>query len=123
MSKNHIATGNVMPFTPAAAVASGQLVLVGTVLLVSCGAYAQDDPKAQGHVSGVWQVPKLGTDDVDQGVDLYFDEATGEVTLDADSGNNVYAGKSWMPAGDTVDTVQLWLNAPGYQTPVDTGGA
>lgn len=114
MAKNQIATGHVKPFTPAADVASGELVLVGSILLLSLAAYAAADTKAQGHVAGVWQVPKLETDNVADGAVLYFDAANKRVTLDDNGGANVYAGKAWAAADDSADsdTVYLWLNAP-----------
>jgi len=108
MAKNYIQPGEVIDHTAAANISSGAGVLIGKRLGVALG-----DIKAgaTGSVAmkGVYSLPKLGTDNVAQGDELYWDNDAKRLTLDAT--DNTRAGYAAAAAGAGVATVNLALNA------------
>jgi predicted RecA/RadA family phage recombinase len=109
MAKNYIQEGQVLTYTASAvAVASGGIVVVGARIGVALGDIALG---AQGpvDVEGVWLVAKLGTDNVAQGAELYWDAANSRLTTTAQG--NVKAGFAFAAAGAGVTTVSIKINA------------
>lgn len=107
MATNFIQPGEVIDFTAAAALASGAGVLIGKRLGVALGAVANG---AQGvaQVTGVFSLPKLSTDVVTQGAELYWDDTNKRLTLTATA--NTLAGYAWAAAGNGETTVKIKLN-------------
>lgn len=106
--KNFIQPGDVLDHTPAGAVASGAVVVIGARIGVALANIAAGEPGAL-RVKGVVELAKLGTDVVAQGALLYWDDANDRLTTTA-SGNTL-AGYAAKAAGNGATTVWLHLNA------------
>ena len=104
--KNFIELGKKMPFTAAAAITSGDLVLVGIVVGIAESTYAQADTNCILNLSGVFEVPKEA-DVIAQGDKLYFNAANKTVTTT--SSTNKVVGFAWTAAGSGDATVQVRL--------------
>ncbi|WP_137225381.1 DUF2190 family protein [Shewanella sp. MEBiC00475] len=105
--KNCVSDGNTIDFIATAAVASGEPVLLGKVVVVSLGAVAVGEPGV-GAAEGVYELPKVEADDIGQGAQVYL-KADGTITSTA-SGNTL-AGKAWAAAGNPSLTVWVKINA------------
>jgi len=106
--KNYIQDGKTISFTPTAAVASGEAVLLGMLLVVAIAAIAANTT-GEGVTEGVFELPKKSTDDVALGVDLYWDDTANELTATAT--DNTKVGKAWLAAGNGAETVWVKINA------------
>lgn len=80
MARNYRYEGDHIPFTAAAAVASGDGVVFGNSLCVALGDIANGDT-GQVATEGVWTLPKLSTDVVSAGDVLTWDVSAGEFIL------------------------------------------
>lgn len=107
MAKNYIQPGEVLDHVAASNLTSGSAVLVGKRLGVALGDIATG---ATGSVAmkGVYQLPKLGTDVVAQGDELYWDNTNKRLTTTSTS--NTRAGYAAAAAGSGVTTVNVQLN-------------
>ncbi|MEL4280707.1 MULTISPECIES: DUF2190 family protein [Shewanella] len=106
--KNYIQDGKTISFTPTAAVASGEAVLLGMLLVVAIGAIAANTA-GEGVTEGVFELPKKSTDVVALGVELYWDDTEKELTTtDTD---NTKVGKAWAAAASNTETVWVKINA------------
>lgn len=109
MARNHVQPGKVIPFTAGANVASGDLVLIGSLVGIALGAVA-NGATGEAQIEEVFEVPKLSTDVMGAGVLVYLDAANKRVTLSDGSGANKPAGTTIAAAGNGVETVKLKLN-------------
>ncbi len=106
--KNFIQLGDVLDHTPAGAVTSGAVVVIGVRVGIAVANIAAGETGAL-RVKGVVELAKLGTDVVAQGALLYWDATNSRLTTTASG--NVLAGYAAKPAGNGVSTVWLHLNA------------
>jgi len=110
MAQNHVREGKTFTWTngTAADVVSGQVVQVGELM----GVAQVDIPmglSGELAVGEVWEVPYDGLADVDPGVQLYWDDTAGAMTLAA--AGNIEAGKAWAPAPAGSTSVQINIGA------------
>jgi predicted RecA/RadA family phage recombinase len=105
--KNAVSSGNVIPYTPTVAVASGTTVLIGTKLGVAIADIAAN-ATGSAQVTGVFSVAKLSTDAVAQGAALYWDNTNKRLTTTASG--NTYGGFAERAAGAGVAAVNIKLN-------------
>lgn len=105
MAKNLVQNGHTITFVAAAAVSSGQAVVVGDMITVSHGDVAIGEA-GEGHAVGVFNLPKTAAADIAQGASVYLKD--GEIGIDE---TGVYAGKAWEPAGNGVTSVPVSINA------------
>ena len=114
MAKNYQQKGDIMPKVVAGAVASGQVIVTGSLVGISLGAYAVGDT-AEIALEGVFEVPK-STGVITHGAPVYWATAgdpiggtagTGAATATATS--NTLMGYAWEAAasGDATVTVRL----------------
>ncbi|MBD9395143.1 DUF2190 family protein [Acidovorax sp. ACV01] len=106
--KNFIQVGDVLDHTPAGAVASGAVVVIGVRVGIAVANIAAGETGSI-RVKGVVELAKLGTDVVAQGALLYWDADDFRLTTTA-SGNTL-AGYAAKPAGNGATTAWLHLNA------------
>ncbi|HBB6657648.1 TPA: DUF2190 family protein [Salmonella enterica] len=106
MAKNFVQAGDTLAITATAAVKSGELVQVGDVFTVAVTDIAAG-ATGDGIATGVFLVPKLGSDEMAAGKKVYFRD--GSVQLDA-TGGLPYVGVTWAPAGSGETTVPVKLN-------------
>ncbi len=115
MAKNYIQKGEVMPWTvTGAAITSGQVVVLGSVIGISLGDYAVGDV-AEIALCGVFEVPKA-TGAITQGAPVYWDAdgnpagttaGTGAATTTSDG--NKLAGYAFAAAGSNDTTAIILL--------------
>ncbi|WP_304306248.1 DUF2190 family protein [Pseudacidovorax intermedius] len=106
--KNFVQVGDVIDYTPAAAVAGGSVAVIGVRVGVVVADIAANATGAL-RVKGVVELAKLGTDTVAQGALLYWDAANSRLTTTA--GGNTLAGYAARAAAAGVTTAWLHLNA------------
>ncbi|MEK6531263.1 MAG: DUF2190 family protein [Deltaproteobacteria bacterium] len=106
--KNYIQTGESLEYTAGANITSGSGVLVGKRLGVAATDIANGS-KGVLAMRGVFSLPKLSTDVVAQGDELYWDDTNKRLTLTATS--NTKAGYAAKAAGNGVATVECALNS------------
>lgn len=106
MATNFVQDGKRMTVTLGATLATGAGLLVGLTFGVVLSGGGSGDITELG-IEGVWTLPKLSTDDVAQGVLLYWDDTNKRLTVTA-SGNTLVA-KAWEAAGNGVTKVKAKL--------------
>jgi len=112
--KNFVQEGNTITVTAPAAVTSGQLVVVGSLVGVAAFDAAQgEDVEIQR--SGVFTLPKVTTDVISQGDKLYWDAGQGKLTVTAGTGSKPLVGAARAAAGNGTTTVEVVL-MPTMQT-------
>lgn len=109
MATNYIQEGHRISFTAAAAVKSGDLVMVGSLAIVALTDVALG-AKGSGAPDGVFELAnKDNTLAIAQGEKVYRVTATGKlsnVPTDAE-----YVGIAWEAAAEAATTVRVKLNA------------
>lgn len=108
MAKNYVSEGDVLNVVAGAAIAAGDVVLLGKRIGVALAAIAVGETGAAS-VSGIWTINKLGTDVVAQGDLLYWDNTAKRLTTTV--GTNTLAGYAAKAAGNGALTVDIKLNA------------
>lgn len=106
--KNFVQIGDVLDYTPGAAVASGAVVVIGVRIGIAMTAIAAGETGSL-RVKGVVELAKLGTDVVAQGALLYWD--AGDFRLTTTASGNTLAGYAAKAAGNGATTAWLHLNA------------
>jgi len=106
--KNYIQDGKTISFTPTAAVASGEVVLLGAMIAVSVGTI-EANTEGTGVTEGVFELPKKSTDALVIGALVYWDNTAKEITSLATG--NTLVGKAWQAAGNGKATVWVKINA------------
>lgn len=109
MAKNFVQQGKVMTWTngTGAAVASGEVVVVGTMVCVALGDIAVGE-SGELSTEGVWEVAKETPLDIGQGDKVYWDDTNNRIDK---TDTNVSAGKAFAPAASAATTVLVKLNA------------
>ncbi|MCU8062536.1 DUF2190 family protein [Shewanella sp. SM55] len=106
--KNYVQDGKTISFTPTAAVASGEAVLLATLLIVAIGAIAADT-EGTGVTEGVFELPKKSTDAIAKGANVYWDNTAKNITTTAT--DNTLVGKAWAAAANPSTSVLVKINA------------
>lgn len=112
--KNYVQEGKTLTITAPAAVSSGQLVVVGSIV----GVAAFDaglDADVEVVTQGVFELPKINTDVIAQGDKLYWDAGQSKLTKTAGTGSKPMVGVATAAAGNGVTTVNCLL-MPSAQT-------
>ena len=107
MTKRFVQPGNVLDHTPAAAVNSGAVLVIGARIGV---ALADILANATGsvQVTGVFNLPKKAADTVAQGALVYWDATNQQITTTA-SGNTL-AGYAAQAAAASTTAVDVKIN-------------
>lgn len=115
MSVEFVQEGRAIDYTPAADVASGDVVVQGDLVGV-----AKKDIKANElgalATEGVFDFPKDGATAIAAGVDVYWDAAAKQATEDPAGGANKHVGKTVAAAAATDTTVRVKLAGAGGTT-------
>jgi predicted RecA/RadA family phage recombinase len=106
-----VQTGNVIDYTPSAAVSAGDVVVQGDLVGVAKHDIAADDLGGLA-VAGVFDFPKAtGVDTaLAVGTTVYWDESVGVITDTDDTGANKAVGKTVAAAGDSDAAVRVRLS-------------
>jgi predicted RecA/RadA family phage recombinase len=100
MAKNYVQEGKVIPFTAAADVKSGQVVVVGTLAGVSMTDVARGG-LGQLAITGVWEIP-AATAEIVQWAPVYWDDDGNPVGGNAGSGAATATSSNNTPIGIAV---------------------
>lgn len=110
MAKNYHSPGEHITFTAAADVASGQAVVIGTLLGVSLTAVAAG-ASGEAAVTEVWELPKLATAVITAGASLTWDVSAGQFIVGAPgTGDLIGAATAIEAAGNGTTVVKACLN-------------
>ena len=119
MAKNRNQNGRRITFDPAATVVSGQMVAVGTLLVV-CLTDGVSGTEIEGAVSEVYRLPKLDAAVIAQGDPVDFDVSLSKIddsSMTPATGDLSNCGIAWEGKGATTDeTILVALNAAGLAT-------
>ena len=107
--KNYVQPGESITLTAAAAAASGEGVLVGSLFGIASGDAAIGD-KLVLTTKGVFTMPKVSTDVMAVGAVVYWDDSAGLVTTEDDTGTNPRVGLAVTAAGNPSGTVNVRLD-------------
>lgn len=107
MSKNYVQDGNTVRFTAAAAVKSGDVVMLENLAAIAI-ADVEKSAVGVGLTTGVFTVKAKAADDIKQGAIVYWSATDGATTT---AGSNNRLGIAWHASGATVDTVDVKINA------------
>lgn len=108
MTTKFVQPGEVIDYTAGANIASGQVVLMGARIGVALKAIANGETGPV-QVTGVFNIAKLSTDNMDQGALLYWDNTNSCLTTTA-SGNTL-AGFAAAAAAASTTSVNIKINA------------
>ena len=107
MSTNQILSGDQVPFTAAGTLSAGDVLVLGDLVGVVANDCVSGDLNYL-QVEGCFaRIPKLSTDVVAVGADLWWDAGNSRMTLTAST--HKYAGKAIAAAGNGVATVDIKL--------------
>lgn len=106
--KNYVHDGNTIPYIATAAVAAGEVVVVGAIVGVAKSAGAIGELISLQR-TGVVRLPKVTADVIAQGAAVYWNDTTNLITTTA--AGAVLAGKAWEAAGNGITQVNVILNA------------
>ena len=113
---NFIQPGNTLTVTAPAAVTSGQLVVVGSIVGVASTTQASGED-VELDTAGVFTLPKVTTDVIAAGDKLYWDSAAAKLTKTAGTGSKQFVGVATKAAGNGVTTVECRLMMTGTTGP------
>lgn len=105
---NKIQAGKVMDHTAGSNISSGDLVVVGVRVGIAVADIASGAVGAL-EMEGVFEMPKLASDNIAQGALVYWDATPGEITTTA-SGNTL-VGYAFEAAGAATTTCKVKINA------------
>ena len=108
MTTKFVQPGEVIDYTAGANIASGQVVLMGARIGVALKAIANGETGPM-QVTGVFNIAKLPTDNINQFALLYWDNTNSRLTTTA-SGNTL-AGFAAAAAAATTTSVNIKINA------------
>ena len=109
--QNYIAPGDVLTVVAAAAIVSGQGLLVGDMLTVAAGSAAIGESVSV-ITEGVFTLPKrtnASTAAILQGAAVYWDNTAKVIDNTSNTGANKLAGYAYVAAVSTAATVQVRL--------------
>ncbi len=114
--KNFVQEGKTITVAAPATVASGQLVVVGSIVGVAAFD-AASGAEVEITVEGVFELPKVATDVIVQGDKLYWDSGQAMLTKTAGTGSKPMVGVATAGAGNGVTTVNCLLMPTGQTGP------
>lgn len=109
MATNFVQPGNTITIPAPAAIDSGAVVIVGSIIGVAAGGAASGAP-VDLETGGVWDLPKVSADVFAVGADVYYDETAELVTSDDDTGGNPKIGVAVAAAGNGAATAKVRLS-------------
>lgn len=107
MATNFIQPGNVITIPAPAAIDSGAVVIVGSIIGVAAG----DAASGAGldlHTGGIWDLPKVSADAFTLGAVVYWDAVASLATVTAT--DNTKIGVAVAAAGNGAATVKVRLS-------------
>lgn len=112
MAKNYVSEGSTIPVTLSGDVASGDGIVVGTLLGVALESGGSGDVVSVA-IEGVWDLPALEAADIAVGAKFYWDVSAGEAISALPASGDLDGGAIAIEAsGATSTTVRVKL-CPG----------
>lgn len=110
--KNFVQPGEIIDYTPAAAVGSGAVVIIGTLIGVACADIAANATGAVA-VEGVFDLPKKAGTAITDGARLTWSVADSAFTVGAGVAGDTLGGAVAIAAAASADTVVRAKLQPG----------
>ncbi len=107
MATNFVQPGNVITIPAPAAIDSGAVVIVGSIIGVAAGG-AASGADLDLHTGGVWYLPKVSADVFTLGAVVYWDAVASLATVTAT--DNIKIGVAVAAAGNGDATVKVRLS-------------
>ncbi len=107
MATSYTAEGRVLPYVAGAAITSGDVLVISTLIGVAIDDIANGST-GPAQVAGVFTLTCLATDVVAQGDLLYWDAGNSRLTTTAST--HVLAGKAYTASANGVATCAIMLN-------------
>lgn len=105
MASNHVKVGHKITLTaPTGGVVSGNLYVIGALAVVASFSAAEGEP-FEAHTGQVWRLPKVGADDVTEGLAAYWNGTA----LTIDPTNNDRVGYFVKAAGNGVTQAEVMI--------------
>ena len=108
--------GNTLTVSAPAAVTSGQLVVVGSIVGVASTTQAIGE-QVEVDTMGVFTLPKVTTDVIATGDKLYWDSVAAKLTRTAGTGSKPFVGVAIKDASNGVTAVECRLVMTGTTGP------
>lgn len=105
--KNYVQRGDTLTLTALDAVSSGDVVVIGSIIGVAAGDAAEGEPVDVGTV-GVFDLPKVSAEAIDEGDPVYWDADDSLVTGTAT--DNTKLGVAVQTAGNPSASVRVRLS-------------
>ena len=105
MAKNYVQDGNTVRFTAAAAVKSGDVVMLENLVAIAI-ADVEKSADGVGLTTGVFTVKAKAADDIKQGAIVYWSSDGATIT----AGSNKRLGIAWRESGVATETVDVKIN-------------
>lgn len=112
MAKNFHSPGEHITYTAAAAIASGQAVVIGALLGVSLTAVANGG-SGEAAIEGVWELRKLSTAVLAAGAKLTWDVSAGEFSTGLPAAGDLIGAAIAIAAAGNGTTTVLAKLTPG----------
>lgn len=110
MAANYEQAGDTVQLTAPANVITGAGLKVGSIFGV-VAASAANGTKVRVHRRGVFELPKLSTDVVTEGLKMYWDDGNSRLTITAST--HMMVGHAVEAAGNPSSTVSIVLTPAG----------
>ncbi|HDX1086923.1 capsid cement protein [Pasteurella multocida] len=108
MAKNFIQNGDTIDFVAAKTIKSGDVVQLNDLAVIAV-TDIENQATGTGIIGGVWRVKAKQSDDIQQGVILYWDNGAGEATTT--KGSHKRLGVAWSNSGTSSIEVDVKINA------------
>ena len=111
--KNFRQPGKVMTYAHSAAVESGEMIQIGTLVGVAAGKYAANE-EGEYSLLGVFKFAKLSTAVFAIGEKVGYDQDTKQMVVDASGDKDFDAGTAFKAAGNGETEMEVLLPLGGY---------
>lgn len=106
MGYNYVQPGSALTIPAPAAVSSGGVVIAGAIIGIAAGSAGAGD-SVDVLVAGVFELPKVGADEIDLGDVIYWDGTAGLVTVSASGNTKIGTAVAAAGAGAAAARVRL----------------
>jgi predicted RecA/RadA family phage recombinase len=109
--KNYVQPGDTITFVPTVAHESGDVVVKGDLIGISCGQYAIGATNAEMKLTGCYRLAKVPADVIAFGASVYWDDTVNQVTTTV--GANKLLGQAIEAAAAATTAVVVRLPSSG----------
>lgn len=109
MAKNYVNSGSNIAYPLTEDVESGGIVAMGNLIgVATTSGKAGETVDVQ--ITGVWELPRVGTEELSVGTPMFFDASAGALTTDDGGGANKKAGYVALPEAEDTGVCSILLD-------------